>query len=105
MQFGVSVVVDWVALGFVCLGCDTRVYGDYAAAQYGVGDDVAGSQSCSVPKGFFPGRGGVDGLGHCIGGARDAVVSSSSLRCRATACMFALGVEEFAATVACGCLR
>ena len=105
MQFGVGVVLDRVALGFVCLGRDADVDGDSAAVKYGVGDDVARSESCSVPKGFFSGRGDVDGLGHCSDGAHDAVVSSSGLRCRTTTCMRALDVEEFAATVACGCLR
>ena len=105
MQFGVGVVLDWAALGFVCLGRDADVDGDSAAVKYGVGDDVARSESCSVPEGFFSGRGGVNGLGHCSDGTRNAVVSSSGFRCCATTCVRALDVEEFAATMACGRFR
>ena len=62
MQFGVGVVLDWVALGLVCLGRDADVDGDSATVEYGVGDDVAGSESCRVAEGLFSGRGGFNGL-------------------------------------------
>ena len=44
-------------------------------------------------------------FGHNCDGTHDAVVASGGLRCRATTCVRASDVQEFAATVACGCLR
>ena len=44
-QLGVGVILDWVALGLVCLGCDANVNGDSAPVEYGVSDDVSWSES------------------------------------------------------------
>ena len=97
-QFGVGVVLDWVALGLVCLGRDANVNGDLAPVKYGVGDNVPGSESSTVAEGLLSGRSGVDGFGNGCDGTHDAVVSSGGLRCRATTCVRALGIEEFAAS-------
>ena len=92
-------------MGLVCLGRDANVDGDPATVEYGVGDNVPGSESRRVAEGFLPGRGGVNGFGHGCDGTHDAVVSSGGLRCRAAACVCASDVEEFAAAIACGCFR
>ena len=104
-QFGVGVVLDWVALGLVCLGRDANVNGDPAPVKYGVGDNVPGSESSRVAEGLLSGRGGVDGFGNGCDGTRDAVVSSGGFRCRAAACVCASDIEEFATAMACGCFR
>ena len=82
----------------------SAVNGDPTPIKHGVGDDVPRSESCRVPEGFLSGCRGVNGFGHSCDGTYDAVVASGGLRRRAATCVRAADVEEFAATVACGCL-